>query len=61
MVKATVSVRPGQRTIEVRITGVKKRVDVAEVIRSRFAPGETRYLRARLIPVVDDLRLAWKG
>ena len=61
LVKAAVSVRPGQRTIEVRVTGSKRKVDATGVSSGSFGAGETRYLRARLIPIVDELKLAWKG
>ena len=60
-VKATVPVRPGQRTIKIQVIGSKKRVDSAEITEGSFEAGETRYLRARLIPVIDNLKLAWKG
>ena len=60
-VKATIPVSAGRHTIEVRITGAKRRVDSAEITSGTFEGGATRYLRARLIPVVHNLELDWKG
>ena len=60
LVRATVPITPGRHTIEISVTGVKGKVDAAHTATGRFDAGETRYLRATLIPVVDRLELRWQ-
>ncbi|MBZ0089616.1 MAG: hypothetical protein K8H90_04480 [Thermoanaerobaculia bacterium] len=59
-VQTAISVPPGLQTIEVRITGAKRKVDATETTSAEFVAGQTRLLRARLIPVVNNLELDWQ-
>lgn len=61
LVRATVAVKPGRHTIEIEIVGAKGKVNAAAIASTDFRSGETRYLRASLVPVVDRLDLDWKG
>jgi len=57
----TLDIPPGDRTVEVRITGrvAKIRVDAADVVRLRFEEDGDRWLRVSLNPLTDNLKLSW--
>jgi hypothetical protein len=59
-VRAKVAVGEGTHTIEVRVTGRSGRVYASERIDAVFSQGQTRRLRATLIPP-KELLLRWKG
>jgi hypothetical protein len=60
-VQTTILVPPGPQTIEVRIAGAKGKVDARKTTSAEFVAGETRLLRARLIPIVHNLDLDWQN
>ena len=43
------------------VVGAKGKVNAAAIATTEFQPGKTRYLRAKLVPIVDRLDLDWKG
>jgi hypothetical protein len=59
--RQTLEITPGDRTVEVRITGRAARLDVdaADQIRGRFEPDQARGLRVALNPVTNRLKLSW--
>ena len=60
LVRASIPVEPGRRSIEVSIRGSKGKVDAASIASGAFEAGKTRYLRVTLVPVVDQIELDWK-
>jgi hypothetical protein len=60
-VRHTLDVPPGERTVEVRVSGraAGRRVDAARVIAGRFVDDEARRLRVGLSPLTRELDLAW--
>lgn len=60
-VRQTLAIAPGERTVEVRVSGraAKLRVDAADRIRGRFEAGATRWLRVTVNPLTDSLGLTW--
>ena len=60
-VRQTLPIPPGERTVEVRVSGrtAKIRVDAADHIRGRFEADEPRWLRVTVNPLTNSLGLAW--
>jgi hypothetical protein len=60
-VRQTLAIPPGERTVEVRVSGrtAKLRVDAADRIRGRFEADEQRWLRVIVNPLTNSLSLSW--
>ncbi len=58
-VRLSVPVRPGQRRLEIRISGAEGKVDATKQIDAYFSSGQTRRLRVGWLPT-GNLRFNWK-
>jgi len=58
-VRLTLPVRPGQRRLEIRISGAEGKVDATRHTEAYFASGQTKRLRVGWLPT-GKLRLNWK-
>jgi len=59
-IAAQIPVAAGKHTIEVRITGAERKVDVARRIVGVFQPDAERTLQISLIPRIKTMKLSWK-
>jgi len=59
-IQGQIPIVPGRHTIEVRITGVERKVDVSKKIEGTFQESTTRTLQVGLLPTVKKLKLSWK-
>ena len=60
LISDLVPVVPGRHTLEVRITGAERKVDVGKKIEGVFQEQTTRTLQIGLLPAVKKLKLSWK-
>ncbi len=56
----TIPMTPGKHTIEVRITGAERKVDVGKKIEGIFRDNTPRVLQIGLFPTIKNLKLSWK-
>ncbi len=56
----TIPMMAGKHTIEVRITGAERKVDVGKKIEAIFRENTPRTLQIGLLPAVKNLKLSWK-
>jgi hypothetical protein len=58
-VRLSIPVRPGQRRLQIRISGTEGKVDATRDIETYFSSGQTRRLRVGWLPT-GKLRFNWK-
>jgi hypothetical protein len=58
-VRLSIPIRPGQRRLEIRISGAEGKVDATKHTEVHLSPGQTKRLRVGWLPT-GNLRFNWK-